>query len=174
MKINSRNDFADLPWLVGLELGVSAGAFSRQLLCPKVGRHWRHVTSIDRWSDHHDMSEYLKAMELLSEFGTCSTVIRASFSEALPCFEDSHFDFIYIDGYAHTGQDGGATLRDWWPKLAPGGVFAGHDYDPEFPLTIEAVDDFAADKGLEINITPIASPSIAPFPSWYMFKDAPE
>ena len=167
MKINSRNDFADLPWLVGLELGVSAGEFSRQLLCPKVARHWRHLTSIDRWADHHDIQQCLRATELLGEFGRSSAVIRASFSEALPCFEDSHFDFIYIDGYAHTGQNGGATLRDWWPKLAPGGVFAGHDYDPKYPRTIAAVDEFAADKGLEINVTPSG---VDRFQSWYIFK----
>lgn len=27
------------------------------------------------------------------------------------------FDFVYIDGYAHTGEENGKTIIDWWRKV---------------------------------------------------------
>lgn len=42
--------------------------------------------------------------------------------------------FIYVDGYAHTGEDRGKTLFDWYPKLKIGGLMAGDDYHDDWPL----------------------------------------
>ena len=56
-------------------------------------------------------------------------------------------DFAYIDGYAHTGNGEGRTLHDWWEKVKPGGVLAGHDYDAEnWPKNVAAVDTFRKEK----------------------------
>tara|TARA_Y100000389_G_C17052243_1_gene313332 strand:+ start:118 stop:318 length:201 start_codon:yes stop_codon:yes gene_type:complete len=44
-------------------------------------------------------------------------------------FPDDFFDFIYVDGYAHTGEENGKTFFDWWPKLKQNGIFSGDDYD---------------------------------------------
>ena len=80
---------------------------------------------------------------------------------------DSYFDFIYIDGYAHTGQDGGKTLEDWYPKLRAGGIFAGHDYHKHWSPTIDSVDAFRrsinhrGDLQLTLKDT---------FPSWWFLK----
>jgi hypothetical protein len=72
------------------------------------------------------------------------------FNEALPLFPDQYFDFIYVDGYAANGEEGGGTLYDWWPKLRRGGVFAGHDYSPDWPLVMKAVDSFTSEMGLRL------------------------
>jgi len=40
------------------------------------------------------------------------------------------------------GNEGGATLDDWWPKVRAGGNFAGHDYSAAWPPNVEAVDAF--------------------------------
>ena len=51
-------------------------------------------------------------------------------------FPNSYFDFVYIDArhdYKGVLQD----LTDWWPKLKPGGIFAGHDYMTQKEVTKE-------------------------------------
>lgn len=154
---------------VGVELGVAGGAFSDVLLT--VGKLSR-LYSVDRWSDHHDEAEMERAKLLLAKHGARSCVIRCTFAEATECFGPSSLDFIYLDGYAHTGQDGGKTLEDWYPKLRSGGIFAGHDYSQRFPLTIKAVDEFAARVGAIVNVTD-GNPSGGAFdsdPSWWWRK----
>lgn len=90
---------------------------------------------------------------MLSAFGKRSMIVRDEFAIAVSRFPDGYFSLVYIDGYAHTGQQGGKTLADWWPKVASGGIFAGHDYSPRYPLTVAAVKAFAARHHLAINVT---------------------
>ncbi len=89
----------------------------------------------------------------LAAFDGRFTILRTSFAEAAEQFADGFFDFIYIDGYAHTGQDQGRTLADWWPRLKTGGIFAGHDYCATYPQTVKVVDEFAAGHYLELQTT---------------------
>lgn len=154
MNIPNRSDLATLVPAggIGIELGVATGLFSSALL--QHGAQIGCLYSVDRWSDHHNVSEYFHACQNLRVYGERSVVLRATFEEALPLFPDASFDFIYIDAYAHTGQEGGRILDQWWPKLKEGGVFAGHDYDPAWPATIEAVDVFAAAHQIGIAIIP--------------------
>ena len=144
-----------------IELGVAAGTFSRMIL---EGGSCRRLWSIDRWSDHHDVAQYLDATKRLIAIkpGVC-VPLRMAFAEAAPLFADGSIDGIYIDGYAGGGQEGGETLRTWWPKLKKGGLFAGHDYHPDFPATIKSVDAFAASHGFEFTVTEEADG----YPSWY-------
>jgi len=166
----------------GVELGVARGEFSEEILrqqrliiplgLEKVSEglfRWegtgpvmlptaldcvQKLYSIDRWTEkHHSIYEYQLALLRLQKFGARSLVLRATFEEALVLFEDGGLDFVYVDGYAHTGQEGGKTLEDWWPKIKPGGVLAGHDYDALFQPTIDAVDAFVARHGLELHLT---------------------
>jgi len=155
-------------WFVGegVELGVAAGVFSQAILdAGKCNKLW----SIDRWSDHHNLREYrLAAMRLAwAGQGRCIP-LRMSFAEAAPLFADRTLDFVYIDGYAHTGQEAGQTLEQWWPKLKPGGLFAGHDYHGRWPATVAAVNDFVTRHGLTLRVTHECPP--AGFPSWYCSK----
>lgn len=148
----------------GAELGVAKGSFSASLL-QRSGL--KVLFSIDRWNDHHDLSEYVGALEKLNKFASRSVVIRSTFEEALPHFrEQPPLDFIYVDGYAHTGQEAGKTLEDWWPLLRPGGVFAGHDYHERWQPTVDAVNAFAEAHGVErITLT-----GEERFPSWHFMK----
>ena len=96
-----------------------------------------------RWTDHHDPKEYIEASRMLVQFGRGRCVpLRMTFREALPLFKDGSLDFCYVDGYAAGGQENGQTLEDWWPKLRPGGIFGGHDYDSKWPATQKAVHAF--------------------------------
>ena len=156
------------PNSVAIELGVARAAFSRELLLnPKIGL----LFSVDRWAGdrRHGEEEYKQALSILSGFSGRSEVIRRTFAKAIQYFSDKTFHLIYIDGYAHTGQEDGQTLRDWWPKLKPGGIFAGHDYSPRFPLTVKVVDDFAAEHNLVLHL--IKSPAKIGYPSWWVRKE---
>lgn len=149
---------------VGVELGVAGGEYSAALLSnPAVTR----LYSIDRWADHHDEAEFVRAVERLRQFGHRSVIQRSTFAEAVKVFPDGYFDFVYIDGYAHEGQKWGMTLEDWWPKLRPGGVFAGHDYAIEYQTNMDVVDRFCREHALQIAIT-----ADDPLPSWATLKPA--
>mmetsp|Transcript_39737 Transcript_39737/g.62050 ORF Transcript_39737/g.62050 Transcript_39737/m.62050 type:complete len:111 (-) Transcript_39737:60-392(-) len=92
-------------------------------------------------------------MERLRPFGDRSIVMRMSFEEAESLFPDSFFHLVYIDGYAHTGQDAGRTLLDWWYKVKPGGILAGHDYDErQWYLTYHNVNILANAHEQQVSV----------------------
>lgn len=152
----------------GVELGVAAGEFSRMILHANESCL---LWSIDRWSDHHNAREYADAAKMLIGYsqGRCIP-LRMTFEEAAPLFNDESLDFIYIDGYAHTGQLGGATLEQWWPKLKPGGIFSGHDYHPDWQPTVNAVNAFVERRQLELNVTDSEGEEADKYPSWWVEK----
>ena len=161
------------------ELGVAEGQFSKKLLerssCAKL-------YSIDSWEGKygHNKSEYERVKRLLMGYGKRSAVVRKRFDEALVDFEDEHFDFIYVDGFAETGQENGKTLVDWWPKLKAGGVFSGDDYSAKhWPQVYGAVNKFANKRGLVINVIENLPRDRPPkdrntkynkFPTWWIRK----
>ena len=158
----TRDDLANTFSGIGVELGVAAGDYSETIL---NNDSVRLLYSIDRWSDHHDEREYQKAKQRLAKYGERSQIIRSSFEDVVDEIDNGFFDFVFIDAYAHTGQCNGRWLREWWPKLKRGGIFAGHDYDPQYQQTIEAVDEFAALNCLNITITDEQY-----LPSWFCVK----
>lgn len=156
------------PGSIGVELGVATGQFSKRLL--NTGQ-FNILYSIDAWAGgSHDLSEMKQAQQALDPFGERSVIIRARFDEAVSLFEEEFFDFIYIDGFAHTGQEEGQTLRQWWPKLKPGGLFAGDDYSPSWPLTVKAVDEFAAGRTVGVFESKCLHSVWDQSPSWYLYK----
>lgn len=148
-----------------IELGVAAGNFACEVL---TAHPTLSYIGIDRWCDHHDEAERLKATERLSKFNGRAALHKSTFAKALPQFSDECADVVYVDGYAHTGQEGGRTLRDWWAKVKPGGVMAGHDYCERWPLTVKEVDRFAAELGVDVAVI-----NDRPYPSWYLRKNKP-
>jgi hypothetical protein len=152
----------------GIELGVAAGSFSARMV--KSGRFARFV-GVDVYGDGHNTAEYKKALlavGLWSDF----RLLRMTFDQALDLFPDASFDFIYCDGYAHTGEEGGRTLADWYPKLKPGGVMAGDDYDLEnWSLVVWAAHHAAGQLGVPLFVTErVSDDPYNRFPSWYFIK----
>ena len=148
---------------IAVELGVARGIFSELIL-----KTYPNMTlySIDRWAGDrgHDDEEFQVAEALLRPYPH-SSIIRATFQFTVPQFDDGELDWIFIDGYAHTGQDDGQTLRDWWPKVKVGGIFSGHDYTERWPKTIKQVDKFAKELGVKIFLTDSEE-----YISWYWKK----
>lgn len=153
-QFEQRDDIADLlaEGGVGIELGVAEGYFSRKIL---ERSKLEFLYSVDMYAGDrgHDVAQYRKALETLAPYRARNMLIKMRFDEALPLFPDDYFDFIYIDGYAHTGEESGKTFFDWFPKLKVGGIFAGDDYDPQnWPQVVSAVDGFVACAGLDMMV----------------------
>ncbi len=153
---------------VGIELGVAAGSFSAAMVASgRFARFW----GVDVYADGHNVQEYkraLRATGLWSDY----RLLRMTFAQALDLFPDQSFDFIYCDGYAHTGEEGGRTLADWYRKLKPGGVIAGDDYDPAtWPLVVWAVHDLARQLGQPVQVTDITTEEpYNRYRSWYVIR----
>lgn len=140
------------PFGIGVELGVAEGAFSETLL-EESGL--AHLYSIDMWAGDrgHDVEQYKRTVRRLTKYRDRNTILKLRFDEALDLFDDASLDFVYVDGYAHTGEEGGKTFHDWLPKVRPGGVLAGHDYLPNHhPKVVEAVQAFVTKARLPLYI----------------------
>jgi len=71
---------------------------------------------VDTYALHKDRSEVI--------------IIKGWSADVAKLFKDEIFDFIYIDGN-HCLLQFKEDLSVWYPKVKPGGVFGGHDYNME-------------------------------------------
>ena len=56
-------------------------------------------------------------------------------------FDDARLGFVYVDVYAHRGNEGGETLANSIvEKVLPSGILAGDDYHSKRPKNLAAVD----------------------------------
>lgn len=69
-------------------------------------------------------------------------LVRAKSAQARHLFANDSFDLVFLDG-DHSAAGILEDLNDWWSAVAPEGVLSGHDYAPEFPEVVAAVDSFA-------------------------------
>ena len=64
------------------------------------------------------------------------TPIRAASLDAVKQYADSSLDFVFIDA-AHDYDNVRADIIAWSPKVKPGGMLSGHDYqDPDVKRAI--------------------------------------
>ena len=153
--------------LIGIELGVAGGDYSQRMVASKK---FRKFYGVDLYEDHHNTDEYKKALRYVG-LDNDFVLLRMSFDEALDLFDDDYFDFIYVDGYAHTGEEGGKTFHDWYRKLKTGGVFAGDDYHQDWPLVMWAVNDMISQLDCELHITgQREDTNLNRYPSWFFKK----
>lgn len=168
-----RDDVATLikPGGIGIELGVAEGKFSERILKKS---QLAYLYSVDMYDGErcHDIDQFRRAITRLMPYRERNCLLKMRFDEALPLFEDGYFDFIYADGYAHTGEEEGQTFSDWYPKLKSGGIFAGDDYSPSWPKVVEEVDKFIARHGLKLHVIDCHEPDdwASQFPTWFTFK----
>lgn len=152
---------------VGIELGVAGGHFSKRMV--QSGKFSKFY-GVDLYEDHHDIAEYKNALKLVG-MEQNYVLLRMSFDDACDLFEDDFFDFIYFDGYAHTGEEGGKTFADWYRKLKVGGVFAGDDYHEKWPLVQWAVNDMVSQLGCDLHLTGrVEHTHLNRYPSWFFQK----
>ena len=135
-------------WKLGAELGVLQGRNLTYLLdhCPALS-----MVGVDVWkpprpgSSQYDLVAYKSYP--LEEFYTslvakCETygpraeLLRMTTAKAAKQFPNNHFDFIFIDA-DHSRRGVTADIKNWSPKVKPGGWILGHDYKPHpYPVSV--------------------------------------
>ena len=149
-----------------VELGVCKGHYSNIIL---RNSSISLLYSIDRWAGDrgHDDKEFIRACEILSPYKQRSIVWRKTFDQAHNAFiaSGTTFDFVYLDGYAHLGQESVEHFYKCYDLLNEGRIFAGHDYDKSFPKNIENVDKFLDSKKLPMFLTKEKT-----YPSFFTWK----
>jgi len=156
------------------EIGVASGENSAEMLkaFPDL-----HLLMIDPWSGNADYlqslprkgawAELLKDVDGLlreqqkwyetavrnTEFAsTRRVVIRMPSVEAATIIPDGLLSFVFIDG-DHRQQSVDADMRAYWPKVRPGGIFAGHDYGTRGHISVGlAVNQWFAETGLQFQV----------------------
>ena len=121
-------------WLIGshrpnvvVELGAHRG-FSYCCFCQAISRLnlSSRAFAVDTWGgDEHagfyGESIYLELSAYNERYSAFSRLIRSTFDEALPHFEDSSIDLLHIDG-RHFYDDVKHEFESWLPKLSRRGV----------------------------------------------------
>lgn len=155
---------------VGCEIGVLRGEFSKHLL-----EHWncKQLHLVDCWEDHPEdydetfhnhKTNYQIMLDNLNSHKGRYEVCRGYSNIVVESFEDSFFDFIYVDAN-HSYEGCKQDLEAYWKKLKPGGLLMGDDYhlkDVETltfgnrpPVTFgvtKAVKEFAKSKHRLVDI----------------------
>lgn len=92
---------------------------------------WRGTTT----ESHHQQDPDVvndRLMEVfhnnMSPFAGLYNAIRTTSLEAAKMFADKSLDFVYIDA-SHEYQDVKDDINAWLPKVKPGGVIAGDDFN---------------------------------------------
>lgn len=122
-----------------------------------VDMWWKIKNWKERWPPRDNRHKILHVMDgdihkaflhYMKETGSSSYVrnVRASFVDAVSAYEGKSLDFVFLDG-DHTYDGTVKYLNSILPKMKPGGVLAGHDYDSvDWPGVVRAVDERFPDR----------------------------
>ena len=124
----------ELNFKTGVEVGVAAGIYS-QVLCEANPQ--MKIFGIDPWQAYKGYQDYVKedtfknleksAIKRLSKYPNY-TILKDFSSHAIHQFADNSLDFVYIDAN-HKDPYITQDLTEWYKKVVPGGILAGHDYN---------------------------------------------
>jgi SAM-dependent methyltransferase len=154
---------------IGIELGVATGIYAKRMI---ESNKFQRFYGVDVYGDTHDTEEYLAALKYIGHQNPIYSLLRMDFDNALDLFDDNYFDFIYIDGYAHTGEEGGRAIVEWMKKLKHGGILAGDDYHNDWPLVKWAVNDIVKQLDTELYVTTeVEKTGYCHYPSWFICKN---
>lgn len=131
-----------------VEVGVYLGR-SLSRVAPICRANGTRLVAVDNWRGCVELGEPGKGVELLEPFrqnmewlGLWDAVEPLSGDSALAAlgFAEGSIDLVFIDATHHYPAVI-TDVRAWWPRLKWGGVLLGHDYRPEFPGLVRAVDE---------------------------------
>ena len=145
-----------------VEVGSYLGEYAKHILASNPAELWM----IDPWekqpSSIYPKDDYgngeLYDMDLvyghvMANFGKDPRVkiLREKSFSAATKFSDVSMDFVYIDAI-HTFESCLMDMTTWFPKVAHGGWFCGHDYNGRFLGVRQAVDTFCRLTGQSLNL----------------------
>jgi SAM-dependent methyltransferase len=156
----------NMPNVKGLEIGCDIGDTTEFLLkCnPNL-----NLTSVDPYLNYQDwngrmLDDRQHALDRMSQrmsvFGDRFRFIRSTSDDAVSSFDDGEFDFIFVDGL-HTYEQLTLDCANYYSKLKPGGIFAGHDF-----TAIEGVNRAAKEFAEKQNKTILTTECDV----WYWIK----
>ncbi len=151
------------------ELGVFVAMMSRRLLARKD----LHLFMVDSWSavhseEYHATNDfhaklstrkqegfYLQSKNIADQHPDQATILRYTTREAANHIADASLDLVFIDA-DHSYEGCRDDIKNWLPKVKPGGWLSGHDYenntqDFKFGVT-QAVDEYIAESGKKLEL----------------------
>jgi predicted O-methyltransferase YrrM len=144
------------PGGVAAEIGVDQGDFTEQIL--QLAKP-RRLHLIDSWATtryNEDKAQRVQARFAARIAAGEVSIHRGLSLQAVSAFEDSTFDWIYIDS-SHAYDVTAAELRAYASKMKPGGFMLGHDYSMGNWVkgfrygVIEAVHEFCVEHDWELR-----------------------
>lgn len=164
MEIESRSEFGKLMESFGLpmravEIGVAEGRYSLEMC--KWGMEKLYL--VDLWDHAEGMTEelgnsewdheavFLECKNKIKPYKDRVVILRGWAHEMAKEIPDESLGFAYDDA-THWEEWVAKHLEAYYPKLVPGGIFAGHDFlNPSFTVK-PAVDAFARRHGLTVHV----------------------
>jgi predicted O-methyltransferase YrrM len=140
---------------VVLEIGCDIGDTSQLLLDSNENLR---LYTIDPYDDYVDWNGnnlndrqnlYEHVRERFLPYSDRFNLYRLTSDDAAEEFQKEFFDFIFIDGL-HTYEQLTKDCANYYSKLKPGGIFAGHDYTVIEGVN-RAVNEFAAKQNKQIS-----------------------
>lgn len=162
-----------------VEIGVLRGQFTADLLGklefplhyygidpwrvpdPTSVTHAREYTDFGFTNEEHRQNMQL-TLDNVAPYWDRVNILQMYSMEALTHFEDESITFLFIDGN-HSGESVEEDMRNFWPKIAPGGIMAGHDY--EHPEVGPEVNAFSRKIGQRPHV-----PFLHSAACWYFTK----
>lgn len=139
VKKNHENDS-----LVGLEIGVARGLNAFNMLnvlnIEKLYLVDPYEPYIEKGKEFYRGYSKKSMLRRMKPFGNKIIFIQKSSYDAADHITEK-LDFVYIDG-DHSYDLVKKDLEKYYPKLMIGGFFGGHDYSPDYPEVIKAIDEF--------------------------------
>jgi predicted O-methyltransferase YrrM len=152
-------------WCKKRELEYLAEAASQSNFTIEVGSHAgrstivlsnsRRLVCVDHFTEQDIFDKFAKNTAGLKNV----QFIKKKSVEAAEDFPDNCADVIFIDG-SHEYEDVKADIKAYWEKLGIGGRFIFHDYIPEFPGVIKAIDEFVKEIGAFASFSKIPNTSM--------------
>ena len=143
--------------VVGAEVGVWEGKASRSMLfhLPMLTLYmvdlWEELQSNPSLVVTKEMAEeaHKKAISATEFAGSRRLILFASSEKASQQIPDHALDFVFIDA-DHMYPSIYADLRLWFPKVRPGGLMIGHDYEQRWGVK-QAVDEYAKEGKYDLT-----------------------
>lgn len=147
---------------VGCFMGRSTAFLAVEL--GRVGRHDVTFCAVDTWEGSPELMKFQEVrdgsfyerfqdyMRGLPRGAVAPAVLRTPSVVAAGAFVDGAVDRVWLDG-DHSVEGLTADLEAWWPKLTPGGIIGGHDFDG-FPGVRQALEGFVQRRGLVMDLVP--------------------
>jgi len=131
----------------GVEVGVKEGRFISYILNTDSKLH---MIAVDPWESQPEGNEnynewdfdliYKQYKNRIKPFKSRVLQMRMYSQKAANLITNESVDFVFIDAQ-HDYESVKRDINSWLPKIRLGGLICGHDYEPNFPGVIQAVDE---------------------------------